>query len=73
MDDVAGNICRALEGGGPTLGAGLDKSQAVYGELRPGEMSLHHGRTFHSAGPNRTGARRLGIAIRYIPWYGDAS
>ncbi len=29
-------------------------------------MSLHHGRMFHSSGPNLSDGRRVGIAIRYI-------
>jgi non-haem Fe2+, alpha-ketoglutarate-dependent halogenase len=35
--------------------------------LRPGEMSLHHIRTFHSSEPNKSADRRIGFAIRYIP------
>ena len=55
------------ESGGPTIGSSLDTSAAVHGELQPGEMSLHHGRTFHSTGPNESSERRLGMAIRFIP------
>jgi len=35
-------------------------------ELRPGEMSLHHGLTIHGSGPNRSDDRRIGLVIRYI-------
>ena len=55
------------ESGGPTIGSSLDTSKAVHGELRPGEMSLHHGRTFHCTGSNESSERRLGVAIRFIP------
>lgn len=55
------------DSGGPTIGSRLDKSTAVHAELRPGEMSLHHGRTFHCTGPNESSVRRLGMAIRFIP------
>ncbi len=34
--------------------------------LRPGQMSLHHGLTFHGSGPNRSDDRRIGFAIRYL-------
>jgi non-haem Fe2+, alpha-ketoglutarate-dependent halogenase len=34
--------------------------------LRPGEMSLHHMGTAHGSGPNRSRARRIGVAIRYV-------
>ena len=34
--------------------------------LRPGQMSLHHGRMFHASGPNVSDDRRIGVAIRYI-------
>lgn len=44
----------------------VDDLMAVYGALKPGEMSLHHGRCFHSSGPNRSNDRRIGCAIRYV-------
>lgn len=43
------------------------ESDAVAMPLRPGEMSLHHIRTFHNSEPNRSNDRRIGFAIRYIP------
>ena len=45
---------------------GIDESQAVHGPLRPGEMSLHHGRCFHASGANGSDDRRIGLAIRYV-------
>jgi hypothetical protein len=42
-------------------GAGVDVA------LKAGEMSLHHVLLAHSSGPNTTGDRRIGYAIRYIP------
>ncbi|MEM7171846.1 MAG: phytanoyl-CoA dioxygenase family protein [Pseudomonadota bacterium] len=44
----------------------VDESAAVDVVLQPGEVSLHHGRTFHASHGNRSGDRRIGIAIRYI-------
>jgi ectoine hydroxylase-related dioxygenase (phytanoyl-CoA dioxygenase family) len=42
-------------------GAGVDVV------LKAGEMSLHHVLLVHGSGPNTTGDRRIGLAIRYIP------
>lgn len=46
--------------------ADVDEDNAVFGALRPGEMSLHHGRCFHASGANRSSDRRIGLAIRYV-------
>jgi len=35
-------------------------------ELRPGEISFHHGLTIHGSGPNSSDDRRIGVAIRYL-------
>ena len=45
---------------------GINEKDAVNGALRPGEMSLHHGRCFHASGPNISDDRRIGLAIRYV-------
>ena len=34
--------------------------------LRAGEMSFHHMGTAHCSGPNRSPARRIGVAIRFV-------
>lgn len=34
--------------------------------LKAGEMSIHHVRTAHGSPPNRSGSRRLGVAVRYV-------
>ncbi|MFC3612274.1 phytanoyl-CoA dioxygenase family protein [Lutimaribacter marinistellae] len=44
----------------------VNETQAVYGPLKPGQMSLHHGRCFHASGENRSTDRRIGVAIRYV-------
>jgi hypothetical protein len=46
--------------------AEVDEAQAVHGPLRPGQMSLHHGRCFHASGPNGSDDRRIGLAVRYV-------
>ncbi|UUX49610.1 phytanoyl-CoA dioxygenase family protein [Nisaea acidiphila] len=52
---------------GQEIAVKVDESEATEAELQPGQMSLHHGRVFHASHPNRTGDRRIGLAIRYIP------
>ncbi|MEM8750322.1 MAG: phytanoyl-CoA dioxygenase family protein [Pseudomonadota bacterium] len=46
--------------------ARVDETEAVHGPLKPGEMSLHHGRCFHASGANGSDDRRIGLAIRYV-------
>lgn len=46
--------------------ADVDETKAVHGPLKPGEMSLHHGRCFHASGANGSDDRRIGLAIRYV-------
>jgi hypothetical protein len=45
----------------------VDESQAIDVVLAPGEMSLHDRLIVHGSEPNRSGTRRVGFAIRYIP------
>ena len=52
---------------GQEVNVTVDESKAVEAQLRPGQMSIHHGRVFHASHPNRTDARRIGLAIRYLP------
>lgn len=44
----------------------VDESKAVDLVLQPGQMSLHHGKTFHGSRPNMSDDRRIGYTIRYI-------
>jgi non-haem Fe2+, alpha-ketoglutarate-dependent halogenase len=52
---------------GQEIAVEVDEADAADVVLRPGEMSLHHGRVFHASEPNRSDDRRIGLAIRYIP------
>ncbi len=52
---------------GQTITEGINEAKAVAIVLHPGEMSLHNVRIAHSSGPNCSGDRRIGIAIRYMP------
>jgi ectoine hydroxylase-related dioxygenase (phytanoyl-CoA dioxygenase family) len=51
---------------GQELEVEVDEAQAVDVVLKPGQASVHHGHLFHASGPNSTGDRRIGAAIRYI-------
>jgi ectoine hydroxylase-related dioxygenase (phytanoyl-CoA dioxygenase family) len=51
---------------GQEIAVEVDEASAVDVLLRAGQASFHHGHMFHASGPNTTGARRLGLAIRYI-------
>jgi len=42
----------------------IDESSSVGLVLRPGQISLHHGRVVHGSMPNRAKQRRLGVALQ---------
>jgi ectoine hydroxylase-related dioxygenase (phytanoyl-CoA dioxygenase family) len=52
---------------GQEISVEVDESQAVDVMLQPGEMSLHHIKLVHGSAANRSGDRRIGFAIRYLP------
>ena len=59
---------------GQEVAVEVDENQAVYAELKPGQMSLHHGRLMHASTANQSDDRRIGVAIRYVkPSTGRAS
>lgn len=52
---------------GQEIAVEVDTSKAVGVGLKAGEMSLHHIKLVHGSAPNRSGDRRVGMALRYIP------
>jgi non-heme Fe2+,alpha-ketoglutarate-dependent halogenase len=54
---------------GQEIAVDVDEGRGVDVLLRAGEMSLHHVRMVHGSPANRSGDRRIGFAIRYIPTY----
>ena len=44
-----------------------ERAKAVDIVLAPGQMSLHHGRVVHGSAPNRSGDRRIGFNVQYLP------
>ncbi|HUS96056.1 MAG TPA: phytanoyl-CoA dioxygenase family protein [Hyphomicrobiaceae bacterium] len=51
---------------GQEIAVEVNEDEGVDVELMPGQASMHHGHLFHASGPNTTGDRRIGAAIRYI-------
>src|SRR5688572_17075236 len=51
---------------GQEIAVDVDEASAVNVVLRAGQASFHHGHMFHASGPNRTNARRVGAAIRFV-------
>jgi hypothetical protein len=51
---------------GQTIAAELDEAKAVDTPLQPGQMSLHHGWTFHASHPNRSKDRRIGLNMNLV-------
>ena len=51
---------------GQEIAVDVTEEEKTHIELRPGQMSLHHGLTIHGSGPNRSDDRRIGFAIRYL-------
>lgn len=51
---------------GQEIAVEFDPADEVAVELGPGEISLHHGLTFHGSGPNTTDHHRVALAIRYV-------
>lgn len=48
---------------------GLDTSGAVEMPLKAGQFSIHHERLVHGSAANRTGERRMGLSVIYLPTY----
>jgi len=51
---------------GQEVAVDVDEKDTVNVELKPGQVSFHHGRMFHASGPNQSENRRIGVAIRYV-------
>ncbi len=51
---------------GQEVAVDVEEEEATNVILQPGEVSLHHGRIFHSSGPNSSSDRRIGLAMRFV-------
>ena len=45
----------------------VDKSNVVQLELKAGQISIHHGQTYHASNPNTSNRRRCGLVARFSP------
>ena len=52
---------------GQEIAVEVPEDEGVDVPLKAGEASLHHVLLAHGSGPNTTGDRRIGLAMRYIP------
>lgn len=52
---------------GQEIAVDVPEDEGVDVPLKAGEMSLHHVLLVHGSEPNRSGDRRIGFALRYIP------
>jgi non-heme Fe2+,alpha-ketoglutarate-dependent halogenase len=52
---------------GQEIAVQVDESKAVPMELTAGQISLHNVRLAHASNPNRSGDRRIGLSMHYIP------
>lgn len=57
---------RNLLSRGQEVAVEVDEDDAIAAELKPGQVSMHHGLLFHASDPNVSDDRRIGSAIRYI-------
>ena len=44
----------------------INEDEAVNIELKPGQVSFHHGRIFHASGPNKSKHDRIGLVFRFL-------
>lgn len=51
---------------GQEVAVDIDEDSAVNVVLKPGQVSMHHGRIFHASGPNRADYDRIGLALRFL-------
>jgi len=51
---------------GQEIAVDVNEEDSTHVQLKPGQMSLHHGKLFHGSSPNTTDDRRIGLALRYI-------
>lgn len=51
---------------GQEVAVEVDENDAVSVILKPGQVSLHHGRIFHASGPNRSAQDRIGMVFRFL-------
>ena len=67
MRHVANAVPNSINSGGQRTERDFPLGDGVPVPLSPGEFSLHHTLAVHASGANRTGERRIGLGISYVP------
>ena len=60
-------VANSVNNGSQTIAEPFDASAARLAPLEPGAFSLHHTLLVHQSESNRSGDRRIGLGISYIP------
>lgn len=60
-------VANSVNNGSQTIAESFDAAGARLAPLEPGEFSLHHTLLVHQSESNRSGDRRIGVGISYIP------
>jgi non-heme Fe2+,alpha-ketoglutarate-dependent halogenase len=60
-------VANSVNNGSQTISEPFDAAAARLAPLEPGEFSLHHTLLVHQSESNRSGDRRIGVGISYIP------
>ncbi len=60
-------VANSVNNGSQTISESFDAARARLAPLEPGEFSLHHTLLVHQSESNRSGDRRIGVGISYIP------
>jgi len=67
LQQKSGLIRNSVNTAGQIIVEWFDKSEIDRAILKPGQFSLHHTCVVHQSQPNRSGERRVGLALSYIP------
>jgi ectoine hydroxylase-related dioxygenase (phytanoyl-CoA dioxygenase family) len=60
-------VANSVNNGSQTISEAFDATRPQLAPLEPGEFSLHHTLLVHQSESNRSGDRRIGVGISYIP------
>lgn len=67
LQQKSGLVKNSVNTAGQIIVEWFDRSGIKSAILEPGQFSFHHTCTVHQSQPNRSGERRIGIALSYIP------
>ena len=67
LQQKSGLIKNSVNTAGQIIVEWFDQSEIDRAILKPGQFSFHHTCVVHQSQPNRSGERRIGLALSYIP------